>query len=137
MTRNLGVLADRYLKLDTVSYSELVPKGQTIADINISSVADYCGMDVYVTYQLVAKLRAELDKTPIMHKLLLEVEQPLEPVLAEMEYTGIRIDSNYLHEFSKQLEADLARLEEKVYAVAGEKFNLGSPKNSANSYSTS
>ncbi|PSB65674.1 DNA polymerase I, partial [Chroococcidiopsis cubana CCALA 043] len=128
VTRNLGVLADRYLKLDTVSYSELVPKGKTIADIDISSVADYCGMDVYVTYQLVAKLRAELDKIPIMHKLLLEVEQPLEPVLAEMEYTGIRIDSNYLHEFSKQLEADLARLEEKVYAVAGEKFNLGSPK---------
>ncbi|MDV2991806.1 MAG: DNA polymerase I [Chroococcidiopsis sp. SAG 2025] len=128
VTRNLGVLADRYLKLDTVSYSELVPKGQTIADIDISSVADYCGMDVYVTYQLVAKLRAELDKTPMMHQLLLEVEQPLEPVLAEMEYTGIRIDSNYLHDFSKQLEADLARLEEKVYAVAGEKFNLGSPK---------
>ncbi|OWY68089.1 DNA polymerase I [cyanobacterium TDX16] len=128
VTRNLGVLADRYLNLDTVSYSELVPKGQTIADIDISSVADYCGMDVYVTYQLVAKLRAELDKIPIMHKLLLEVEQPLEPVLAEMEYTGIRIDSNYLHEFSKQLEVDLARLEEKVYAVAGEKFNLGSPK---------
>jgi len=128
VTRNLGVLADRYLNLNTVSYSELVPKGKTIADIDISSVANYCGMDVYVTYKLVAKLRAELDKTPVMHKLLLEVEQPLEPVLAEMEYTGIRIDTNYLQEFSKQLETDLAGLEEKVYAVAGEKFNLGSPK---------
>jgi DNA polymerase-1 len=126
--RNLGVLADRYLKLSTTSYSELVPKGKTIADIDISNVANYCGMDVYVTYQLVAKLRAELDKTPALHKLLLEVEQPLEPVLAEMEYTGIRIDTNYLREFSKQLETDLAGLEEKVYAVAGEKFNLGSPK---------
>jgi DNA polymerase-1 len=128
VTRNLGVLADRYLNLDTVSYSELVPKGKTIADIDISSVANYCGMDVYVTYQLVAKLRIELEKVPALHKLLLEVEQPLEPVLAEMEYTGIRIDTNYLQEFSKQLEIDLTRLEEKVYAIAGEKFNLGSPK---------
>lgn len=126
--RNLGVLADRYLKLSTTSYSELVPKGKTIADIDINSVANYCGMDVYVTYQLVAKLRTELEKIPALHKLLLEVEQPLEPVLAEMEYTGIRIDTNYLQEFSKQLEIDLAGLEEKVYAVAGEKFNLGSPK---------
>jgi DNA polymerase-1 len=127
-SHNLSDLAQRYLGITPRSYTDLVPKGKTIADIDISSVADYCGMDVYVTFGLVSKLRAELDKIPALHKLLLEVEQPLEPVLAEMEYSGIRIDSDYLREFSKQLEKDLAALEKQVYAVAGEKFNLGSPK---------
>jgi DNA polymerase-1 len=126
-THNLSELARRYLGLTPKSYTDLVPKGKTIADLDISSVADYCGMDVYVTFGLVSKLRAQLEN-PALHKLLLEVEQPLEPVLAEMEYCGIRINSAYLQELSKQLEKDLAALEEQVYAVAGEKFNLGSPK---------
>lgn len=125
---NLSELARRYLGLTPRSYTDLVPKGKTIADVDIPSVADYCGMDVYVTFGLVSKLTAELDKVPALHKLLLEVEQPLEPVLAQIEYTGIRIDSDYLRELSKQLEKDLAALEEQVYTVAGEKFNLGSPK---------
>jgi DNA polymerase-1 len=61
--------------------------------------------------------------------LLLEVEQPLEPVLAEMEYCGIRIDSAYLQELSQQLEPQsLKEIEEKTYQAAGRKFNLGSPK---------
>lgn len=124
----LSELAQRYLGLTAKSYVDLVPRGKTIADLDIPTVADYCGMDVYATFGLVLKLREELDKIPTLHKLLLEVEQPLEPVLAEMEYQGIRIDSQYLHELSKQLEKDLAALEEQVYAVTGEKFNLGSPK---------
>lgn len=127
-SHNLSDLAQRYLGLTPTSYTELVPKGKTIADIDIPSVADYCGMDVHVTFRLVSKLRAELEKIPALHKLLLDVEQPLEPVLAEMESCGIRIDTKYLQELSKQLEKDLAALEEKAYAIAGEKFNLGSPK---------
>ena len=127
-SHNLSDLAQRYLGLTPTSYTELVPKGKTIADIDIPSVADYCGMDVHVTFRLVSKLREELKKIPALHKLLLDVEQPLEPVLAEMEARGIRIDVASLQEFSKQLEKDLAVLEEKVYAVAEEKFNLGSPK---------
>ncbi|MEG4329660.1 DNA polymerase, partial [Microcoleus sp. herbarium5] len=176
------------------SYNQLVPKGKTIADKSIPEVADYCGMDVYRTFQLVKKLIIELDDAdknalldkllhqllleveyplePVLaemeycgiridsaylntllqeletklakleentddenapsdkslHKLLLEVEQPLEPVLAEMEYCGIRIDSAYLQELSQQLEKSLKEIEEKTYQAAGRKFNLGSPK---------
>ncbi|WP_407646695.1 DNA polymerase I [Gloeocapsopsis crepidinum] len=127
-SHNLSDLAQRYLGLTAKSYAELVPKGKTIADLDIPAVAEYCGMDVYATYGLVPKLRAELDKIPALHKLLIDVEQPLEPVLAEMEYTGIHINTAYLQEFSKQLEKDLAAIEEQIYAVAEEKFNLGSPK---------
>jgi DNA polymerase-1 len=116
------------LDLTAKSYLELVPKGKTIADIDIPAVASYCGMDVYSTFGLVPKLREELDKIPTLHKLLLSLEQPLEPVLAEMEYTGFRINTDYLKELSQQLQIDLTKLEQQAIEIAGEKFNLGSPK---------
>jgi DNA polymerase I len=125
---NLSELALRHLGLTTKSYTDLVPKGKTIGDLDIASVGDYCGMDVYVTFQLVSKLREQLEKNPALDKLLVEVEQPLEPVLAEIEYTGVRINTAYLQELSQQLETDLAKFEQQVYEIAGEKFNLGSPK---------
>jgi DNA polymerase-1 len=99
-SHNLTELSRRYLGITPQSYTDLVPKGQTIADIDIPSVAQYCGMDVYTTFQLVSKLRTELAPFPALPKLLLDVEQPLEPVLAEMEYRGVRIDQEYLREFS-------------------------------------
>jgi len=85
-------------------------------------------MDVYTTLGLVPKFRAELEKVSELHQLLLQVELPLEPVLAKMEYDGIRIDQPYLKELSKQLEQYLGAIEQQAYAQAGEKFNLGSPK---------
>ncbi len=127
-SHGLSELSQKYLGLMAKSYVELVPKGQTIADVSISEVADYCGMDAYTTFGLVAKLREELNNFPRLSKLLLEVEQPLEEVLADMEYQGIRIDSAYLNELSQQLETDLNKLEIQVQEIAGEKFNLGSPK---------
>lgn len=125
---NLNDISLRYLGLILKNYQDLVPKGQTIADISIASVADYCCLQVYATFELVPKLREELEKIPDLHKLLVEVEQPLEKVLAEMEYTGVCINSAYLHELSQQLEIDLAKLQETAIAIAGETFNLGSPK---------
>ncbi|MBF2065562.1 MAG: DNA polymerase I [Calothrix sp. C42_A2020_038] len=127
-SHSLNEITERYLKLTLTSYQDLVPKTKTIGDIDIKSVADYCCSQVYATYQLVPKLREELAQIPALSKLLLEVEQPLEPVLAQMEYQGIRVDTNYLQELSKQLEVDLAKYEQQVYDIAGEKFNLGSPK---------
>jgi DNA polymerase I len=132
---SLSELSRKYLNITAKTYSELVPKNKTIADSSIKDVADYCGMDVHTTFQLVGKLRSKLDEADeanfpakSLYKLLLEVEQPLEPVLAEMEYTGIRIDSAYLQELSQQLETTLAEIETNAYEAAGKKFNLGSPK---------
>ncbi|UKO97930.1 DNA polymerase I [Nostoc sp. UHCC 0870] len=127
-SHNLTDLALRYLGLKLTNYGELVPKGKTIADINIVGVAHYCCLQVYATWQLVPKMREELDKIPALSQLLTEVEQPLEQVLATVEYTGFRINSDYLKELSQQLEIDLARLHEQATELAGEKFNLGSPK---------
>ncbi|MGB3267412.1 MAG: DNA polymerase I [Microcoleus sp.] len=134
-SHSLSELSRKYLGIVAESYKELVPKNKTIADISIPKVADYCGMDVHTTFGLVSKLRAELDKADegsfpgkSLQDLLLKVEQPLEPVLAEMEYCGIRINSAYLNTLSQELEIKLAKLEENTYEAAGRKFNLGSPK---------
>jgi len=134
-SHSLSELSREYLGIVAKTYNELVPKNKTIADISIVKVADYCGMDVYTTFQLVGQLKAKLKKFDessfpgkTLEGLLLEVEQPLEPVLAEMEYCGIRIDSAYLQELSQQLEKSLKEIEEKTYQAAGRKFNLGSPK---------
>ncbi|MFM9159433.1 MAG: DNA polymerase, partial [Dolichospermum sp.] len=69
-----------------------------------------------------------LTETPALYQLFHQVEQPLEAVLAEVEYTGVRINSAYLKELSQQLETESAKLEITAIEIAGEKFNLGSPK---------
>ncbi|MBE7382193.1 MAG: DNA polymerase I [Leptolyngbya sp. SIO1E4] len=127
-SHNLTDLSLRYLNLSAQSYSDLVPKGKTIADLPIADVAQYCGGDVHTTYRLTPILCEQLAPFPELQRLLHEVEIPLEPVLAEMEYQGVRIDSDYLANFSKQLETDLKRIEEEAYKLAGKTFNLGSPK---------
>lgn len=127
-SHNLTDLSLRYLGLTAQNYADVVPKGQTIGDIDVVSVANYCCLQVYATYQLVGKLQSELVKIPALHKLLLEVEQPLEPVLAEVESQGIRIDTSYLQQLSQQLAVELSSLEKQVHGIAGEDFNLGSPK---------
>lgn len=129
-SHKLSDLCEQYLS-DIVSknYDELeLKKNQTIADLDISTVADYCGMDAYATFLLVDKLKAELSQIPELEQLLLDVEQPLEPVLAAMENQGILVDTQYLNTLSQQLEKDLSMLEQNAYQAAGEKFNLGSPK---------
>ncbi|HEY9849207.1 MAG TPA: DNA polymerase I [Leptolyngbyaceae cyanobacterium] len=114
-SHSLSDLTQRYLGLIIKSYGEVVPKGKTIADVDATAIAHYCGMQVYATFQLVGKLKEKLLEVPKLHELLLNVEQPLEPVLAEMEYVGIRIDAAYLKELSQQLEKELAALEQKAY----------------------
>jgi DNA polymerase I len=127
-SHSLSELSVKYLGIRAKSYGDLVPKGQTMADQSIVAVADYCGMDVYSTFHLVGKLQLELEQVPDLHQMLLEIEQPLEPVLAQMEVDGIRIDLDYLQEFSKNLETDLVAIEQRAYAAAGHPFSLASPK---------
>jgi DNA polymerase-1 len=125
---NLSHLAQKYLNISVPTYDELVPKKQTIADVDIPSVAYYCGMDVYTTRRIFYHLQEELAAIPPLHRLLLEVEQPLEPVLADMEYRGIRVNTDYLASLSAKLHQDLEKLATQAHEAAGEAFNLDSPK---------
>ena len=127
-SHNLTDLSSRYLGIIPQSYTELVTKGQTIASISIPRVAEYCGMDVWGTYRLHSLLKSELATAPKLLSLLQEIELPLEPILADMEDRGINIDAEYLQTLSVILAADLAKIEAQTYALAGETFNLGSPK---------
>jgi len=127
-THNLAELGRKHLNINAQSYDQLVPKGKTIADLEIAKVAVYCGTDAYTVFCLLPIFQAELALVPRVNALLLDVEQPLEPVLAEMEFTGIRIDQAYLKEFSRTLEIDLRSLEARAHEAAGEVFNLASPK---------
>ncbi|BAZ07285.1 DNA polymerase I [Calothrix sp. NIES-3974] len=126
---NLNDITSRYLEgINLQNYEDLVSKGKTIGEVSIQQVANYCGLQVYATYQLFAKMQAVLNEYPQLQQLFQQVELPLETVLAEMEFTGVRVDSEYLEKFSRQLEQDLQTIENNAYNAAGETFNLGSPK---------
>jgi DNA polymerase-1 len=112
---SLNELTQRYLGLTIKSYESVVPKGKTIGDIDIPVIANYCGMQVYATFQLVGKLEEELKPVPRVEALLREIELPLEPVLAGMEAVGIRVDVEYLKELSQKLQKDLTAIEKTAY----------------------
>ena len=125
----LDVMAEREFGFSPTAYSELVGKKQTFADVPIGQASLYCGMDVHVTRRLAMLLRQQLEAmgAPLI-PLLEQVEQPLEPVLAQMEATGIRIDVPYLRELSAEMGSTLERLDADAKTAAGVEFNLASPK---------
>lgn len=127
-SHNLTDISQKYLAIAAQSYKSVVEKGQSLADLDVTTVANYCGLDVYTTFLLVAKLKTDLRLAPVLVDLLLNVELPLEPVLADMEARGIRIDRDYLHHLSQELEQRLEAIATESYDLAGEVFNLNSPK---------
>jgi len=125
----LEALAQRNFHFSPTSYSDLVPKGASFASVPLEQAAQYCGMDVHLTWKLTGLLRQQLaDLGPALLPLLEQVELPLEAVLATMEATGIRIDVPYLQELGQELAKSLAQLELDAHEAAGGEFNLASPK---------
>ena len=125
----LDAMAEREFGFVPTAFSGLVAKGESFASVPIEAAALYCAMDVHLTRRLSALLAAELAAMgPQLSALLKEVELPLEPVLALMEATGIRIDTFYLAELSVELGDQLLRLDQQAKAAAGVEFNLASPK---------
>ncbi len=125
----LEALAERNFNFSPTSFTDLVPKGANFASVPLEQAADYCGMDVHLTWRLTPLLRQQLtDLGPALLPLLEQVEIPLEAVLATMEATGIRIDIPYLQELGQELGKRLDQLEGDAQAAAGGEFNLASPK---------
>ncbi|MGB7563880.1 MAG: DNA polymerase I [Prochlorococcaceae cyanobacterium] len=125
----LEAMAEREFGFVPTAFADLVAKGDTFASVPIEAASLYCGMDVHLTRRLALVLAAELAALgPALPALLAEVELPLEPVLALMEATGIRIDSAYLAELSLELGDQLERLVREAQELAGVAFNLASPK---------
>jgi DNA polymerase-1 len=125
----LDAMAERNFGFTPTTYEQLVPKGQTFAAVPVAEAAQYCGMDVHLTRRLTGLLRQQLEELGrALPKLLDQVELPLEPVLAAMEATGIRIDVPYLQDLAREFALQLDRLEVEAKAAAGVEFNLASPK---------
>ncbi|MEE3719192.1 DNA polymerase I [Tumidithrix elongata RA019] len=127
-SHSLDAMSREFLDIKAKSFKELVGKRKSIAEVAIPEVAQYCGMDTYTTFKLMPILEKMLAETPALQKLFAEVELPLEAVLAEMEWTGIRIDKAYFAELSQELETDLDAIALDAYAQVGREFNLNSPK---------
>jgi DNA polymerase-1 len=127
---SLEMLAQRNFGFTPISFTDLVPKGANFSAVPVKEAANYCGMDVHLTWRLTGLLRRQLAELgPALPQLLQEVELPLEPVLAAMEATGIRIDTAVLAKLSQELAASLASLELQAReAAGGVEFNLASPK---------
>lgn len=124
-------LAQQYLNYDPVPIESLIgKKGKTqgnMRDMSVDEVVEYAAEDADITLQLKKKLDPEIKKDNLQ-RLFLEIETPLIPVLAAMEFEGIKINMESLSELSIHLEKEGREIEERVYELAGEKFNLSSPK---------
>ncbi|AIQ97740.1 DNA polymerase I [Prochlorococcus sp. MIT 0801] len=129
LKHSLDEIAYREFGFKPKSFSDVVKKGEDFSYVDIKSASMYCGMDVYLTRKLAIIYINRLKETSIkLINLLKEVEQPLEQVLAEIESTGIIIDTPYLKDLSLELTKTLNTIEKEVYNIAGNKFNLSSPK---------
>ncbi|QEY33423.1 DNA polymerase I [Synechococcus sp. RSCCF101] len=126
---SLEAMAEGRFGFRPTAYTDLVGKGQTFADVPVDEAARYCAMDVHLTRRLALLLRQELTGMGEPLPALLDgVELPLEPVLAAMEATGIRIDVPYLEGLAGEWHATLEDLQSRARAAAGTDFNLASPK---------
>ena len=127
----MDYLAEIYLNYETIKIEELIgEKGRNqknMRDIAPTVVCDYACEDADVTLKLKNILQEELKKEGI-EKLFYDIEMPLVPVLAYMERNGARIDTGSLKETSTLFSKRLAEIEQEIYSLAGEPFNIASPK---------
>ncbi len=129
--QGMDFLATYYLSYQPISIETLLgKKGKNqgnMSDLSPEQIKDYACEDADITYQLKKLLEPEIEK-PHLHHLFYEVEMPLVKVLKDIEQEGIAIDVPALNAFSKELDERLFDLENQIKELAGEPFNLDSPK---------
>ena len=124
-------LADYYLNYTTTKYTDVTgtaSKQISFAEVQIDVATDYAAEDADVTLRLFNTLSALLKEKPIQEKLLKEIEYPLVHVLSRVEQNGAKIDKKKLGNHSKELGDKIADLSAQAFKIAGEEFNLDSPK---------
>ncbi|MEI8612613.1 DNA polymerase I [Shewanella sp. PP-He15 brown] len=124
-------LALKYLGHKNISFEEIAGKGAkqlTFNQIPLETAAPYAAEDADITLRLHQHLWPRLEKEAELAAMFTEVELPLIQVLSDIERQGVLIDSMLLGQQSNELARKIDTLEEKAYDIAGEKFNLGSPK---------
>lgn len=128
---NMDYLAEIYLGYKTIHIEELIgPKGKgqrSMRDVAPEQVCPYAAEDADITLQLKNRLEAELAREGMEH-LFYAIEMPLVRVLAEMEISGVRIDTEALRRSSAELGERLAAIEQEIYELAGTSFNISSAR---------
>jgi DNA polymerase I len=119
---DLDSTAKHYLGLETIHYEDVAGKGAK------ERAAEYSAEDSDVSLQLHRTLWAQLEHLPRLRRLYEEIEQPLVPVLLDMEHLGVLIDTAMLRKQSHEIAQSLMALEQSAHAAAGNAFNLDSPK---------
>jgi DNA polymerase I len=129
--RSMDMMSIKYLSYQPVSIETLIgKKGKaqlSMRDAPLEQVKEYAAEDADVTLQLKNVFDPLLMEKEV-RRVFDEVENPLVPVLIEMEFEGVGLDVNFLNQYSKDLELDIRKAEENVYKHAGVNFNIGSPK---------
>ncbi len=131
MKHKMDILSEYYLAYKPIPIENLIgKKGKkqgNMKDVSIDLVKDYAAEDADITFRLKAILKKELEENKLT-ELYNTIEAPLIKVLADMEFEGIRLDSETLHDFSKELLQEITELEKGIIELAGEEFNIDSPK---------
>ena len=131
LRHNMNYMSATILKYEPVSIETLIGKGKnqlSMRDVNVEKVKEYAAEDADITFQLYEKLKGSLSNTEGVNTLFETIEMPLVEVLTQLEYNGVRVDADYLNKFSLELELKVSELENKIYELAGARFNIGSPK---------
>ena len=128
---NMDALALKYLDYSTIAFEDIAGKGAkqlTFDQIALELAGPYAAEDADITLRLHQALWPQLQAIPSLAKVLTEIEMPLVPVLARIERQGALVDAQLLGIQSVELGDKLVQLEREAFAIAGEEFNLGSPK---------
>lgn len=130
MRHGLDELAENVLRYRTIHYEDLCGTGAdqiTFDQTDPSDACNYAAEDADVCLQLFERFNPRLEELGLKH-VYETVERPLVPVLSGMELAGIGIDPNYLNEMSETMKTKISQLEEEIYELAGERFNVKSTK---------
>ncbi len=128
---NMDALAKFYLDHDTIHYEDIAGKGvkqKTFDLIELEHASDYAAEDADITLQLHQVLNAGLQQDQNLHQVYTDIELPLVDVLLEVERNGVLIDQEMLQKQGREVDQELSRIEQAIYVLAGEIFNLSSPK---------
>ena len=130
-SHNLGLkeMADHYLSASMTHIEELIGKGKaqiSMAEVPVSQAAPYAAADAEVALRLRPILERKMADSGEAARVFREVEMPLVPVLAEMEWNGISLDVPLFHTMSAELSQRLAEIEKMIYASVGYTFNINS-----------
>jgi DNA polymerase-1 len=124
---NLDEVSFEYLGKRKTSFAEVLKKRRSIAEVTIEEAAPYAAEDAALSYELKDLLFKRLTENDL-DKVYFEIEMPLMPVLADMEEAGVKVDSELLNALSKELEVEIESLSRRIFFLAGEEFNINSPK---------